>query len=59
MYDVILMGNFFFFILVKLIIDEEIKSGILLDCIVLGNLRIVFIYIFISIYILCILFYII
>lgn len=56
MYDVILMRNFFFFILVKLIIDEEIKSGILLDRIVLGNLRILFIYIFISIYVLCILF---
>lgn len=37
MYDVISMRNFFFFIPVKSIIDDEIKSGIPSDRIVLGG----------------------
>lgn len=48
MYDVISMRNFFFFIPVKSIIDEEIKSGIPSDRIVLGNLRTLSTHIFTS-----------
>lgn len=56
MYDVISMRNFFFFIPVKSIIDEEIKSGIPSDRIVLGNLRTLSTHIFTSTHVLCTLF---
>lgn len=56
MYDVISMRNFFFFIPVKSIIDEEIKSGIPSDRIVLGNLCTLSTHIFTSTHVLCTLF---
>ena len=56
MYDVISMRNFFFFIPVKSIIDEEIKSGIPSDRIVLGNLRTLSTHTFTSTHVLCTLF---
>lgn len=56
MYDVISTRNFFFFIPVKSIIDEEIKSGIPSDRIVLGNLRTLSTHIFTSTHVLFTLF---
>ena len=55
MYDVISMRNFFFFIPVKSIIDEEIKSGIPSDRIVLGNFYVQYLHIYLQAHIYCVL----